>query len=90
MKIIPSIFLAGSALYVALSVHAQTPKPNTAPLEDAHQKETVAQHRAMAKAHEDAAKCLEAGTEEKQCHAQLQQACKGLAIGKYCGMRHTH
>jgi hypothetical protein len=44
----------------------------------------------MARAHEDAAKCLESGKAEKECHAKLQEDCKGLGIGKYCGMRHTH
>lgn len=53
-------------------------------------KEDIARHRAMAAAHESAAKCLEAGKGEKACLAELQAACKGLAIGKYCGMRHVH
>ncbi|MCU0924562.1 MAG: hypothetical protein MUF44_00545 [Hydrogenophaga sp.] len=53
-------------------------------------KEDIARHRAMAAAHEGAAKCLEAGKGEKVCMAELQAACKGLAIGKYCGMRHVH
>jgi len=44
----------------------------------------------MAKAHEDAALCLEAGTAEKQCHERLREACKGIAVGQYCGMRHAH
>jgi hypothetical protein len=39
---------------------------------------------------EDTAKCLEAGKKEEVCMAELQTACKGLAIGKYCGMRHVH
>jgi hypothetical protein len=53
-------------------------------------KEDIARHRAMAAAHESAAKCLEAGKGEKVCLAELQSACKGLAIGKYCGMKHSH
>lgn len=53
-------------------------------------KEDVTRHRAMAAAHEAAAKCLEAGKGEKVCVAELQAACKGLAIGKYCGMKHQH
>jgi hypothetical protein len=52
--------------------------------------EDIARHRAMAAAHEGAAKCLQAGKGEKVCMAELQAACKGLAIGKYCGMRHVH
>lgn len=57
---------------------------------DKDTKEDVARHRAMAAAHEGAAKCLEAGKKEEVCMAELQAACKGLAIGKYCGMRHVH
>ena len=53
-------------------------------------KEDAARHRAMAAAHEGAAKCLEAGKKEEVCMAELQVACKGLALGKYCGMRHAH
>ena len=52
--------------------------------------EDIRRHRAMAAAHEAAAQCLEAGKGEKVCMAELQVACKGLAIGKYCGMRHAH
>lgn len=47
-------------------------------------------HRAMAAAHEAAAKCLESGKQPEQCQKDLQAACKGLAIGKYCGMKHEH
>ena len=58
--------------------------------EAAHVKKDIADHRAMAEAHLGAAKCLEAGTAEKDCQAQLAKDCKGLGIGKYCGMRHKH
>ncbi len=50
----------------------------------------VQRHRAMAAAHEAAAKCLESGKGHDQCVKELQAACKGLAIGKYCGMKHQH
>ena len=50
----------------------------------------IANHRAMAEAHNNAAACLEAGKTEKDCHAQLQKDCKGVGIGKYCGMKHMH
>ena len=50
----------------------------------------IARHRAMAAAHESAAKCLESGKKEDLCGKELQAACKGLAIGKYCGMKHEH
>ena len=54
----------------------------------AHVKKDIADHRAMADAHLNAAKCLESGNPEKECQAQLAKDCKGLAIGKYCGMKH--
>ena len=52
--------------------------------------EDIARHRAMAEAHEAAAKCLESGKKPDQCTKELQIACKGLALGKYCGMKHAH
>jgi hypothetical protein len=57
---------------------------------DQERKEDAARHRAMAAAHEAAAKCLESGQKEDVCTKALQAACKGLAIGKYCGMKHGH
>ena len=57
---------------------------------DKETKEDIARHRAMAAAHEAAAKCLESGKKEDVCTKELQAACKGLAIGKYCGMKHVH
>ena len=57
---------------------------------DKETKEDIQRHRAMAAAHEAAAKCLEAGKKEDVCMKELQTACKGLAIGKYCGMKHDH
>ncbi|MEI6758875.1 MAG: hypothetical protein WCO22_00355 [Betaproteobacteria bacterium] len=57
---------------------------------DKETKADIQRHRAIAAAHESAAKCLEAGKKEDQCLKELQAACKGLAIGKYCGMKHEH
>lgn len=53
-------------------------------------KKDITRHRAMATAHEAAAKCLESGKKEDVCVKDLQAACKGLGIGKYCGMKHDH
>jgi hypothetical protein len=53
-------------------------------------KDDIARHRAMAQAHENAAKCLEAGKSDAVCEKQLQAECKGLGIGKFCGMKHVH
>ena len=57
---------------------------------DAGVKKDIANHRAMAEAHNNAAVCLESGKPEKDCHAQLEKDCKGLGLGKYCGMKHAH
>ena len=52
--------------------------------------EDIAKHRTIAAAHEAAAKCLEAGKDAAVCNKDLQAACKGIAIGKFCGMKHEH
>jgi predicted secreted Zn-dependent protease len=53
-------------------------------------KKDIERHKAMAAAHAQAAKCLESGQSPEMCQRQLQGACKGLGIGKYCGMKHEH
>ena len=75
--VILGVSIAGSAY----------PQANKA---DSKAKEDIAAHRAIAAAHEKAARCLESGKSEKECHAPLATECKGIAIGKYCGMRHKH
>ena len=77
-----SVLLLTACAFVATAALAQH--------SDKEIKEDIARHRAMAAAHEGAAKCMEAGKGEKLCIAELQTACKGLAIGKYCGMKHGH
>lgn len=62
----------------------------TKPADDAHRKDDIAKHRQMARAHEEAAKCLESGERESVCQQRLREACKGIAVGRYCGMRHAH
>jgi hypothetical protein len=57
---------------------------------DKARQEDVARHRAIAAAHEAAAKCIEAKKPEEVCAKELQAACKGIAMGKFCGMRHQH
>lgn len=80
-KVLPA--LAALALAATFSVaHAQH--------NDKETKEDVQRHRAMAAAHEAAAKCLESGKKEDVCMKDLQASCKGLAVGKYCGMKHAH
>ena len=54
----------------------------------AETREDIRRHRIIAAAHEAAAKCREAGTAEDVCMAELAKACKGIAYGKYCGIKH--
>lgn len=75
--------LLSIALTATLGVAAQTQL-------DKATKEDIARHRAMAAAHEAAARCLESGKKDEVCEKELQIACKGLAIGKFCGMKHEH
>ena len=76
-------FLWSLALVSAMGFAAETHG-------EKERKEDIARHRAMAAARESAAKCLEAGKKEEVCEKELQAACKGLAIGKLCGMKHQH
>lgn len=69
---------------------AATATPAAKEAEQKHKSSDVARHRAIASAHEAAAKCLESGKTEQVCHEALRTSCKGLAIGKYCGMKHEH
>lgn len=57
---------------------------------DAHTRQDIERHRGMARAHEAAAQCLESGRAHDDCAKELQTNCKGLALGKHCGMRHAH
>lgn len=77
------------ALLVTLGMLAAAPA-FAQPHGEKERKEDIRRHRAMAAAHEAAAKCLEAGKSEKDCLEKLRQDCKGLGIGKYCGLRHQH
>ena len=82
MKLVYCMVLAAVAL------------PGTALAQSKHgskqEQEDAKRHRVMAMAHEAAAKCLEAGKGEKACLEQLRKYCKGVGIGKYCGMKHQH
>jgi hypothetical protein len=75
------LFVVGMALSVPVFAQAHGEK---------ERKEDIRRHRAMAAAHEAAAKCLESGKSETECLEKLRQDCKGLGIGKYCGLRHQH
>ena len=80
-----TLVVALLSAFVSAPAAAQQKKP-----EQAAVKKDIADHRTMAQAHENAAKCLEAGKHEKECHDQLAKDCGNVAIGKYCGMRHRH
>lgn len=79
-----------SALAGALMLSAAAAWAQQAPALSDHVKKDIERHRAMAAAHEAAARCLESGQSEDACVKALQAACKGLGIGKHCGMRHVH
>ena len=82
---LPKLLSATAAVVLCATfsvVHAQE--------SDKERKEDIQRHRAMAVAHEAAAKCLESGKKEDVCGKELQAACKGLAVGKYCGLKHVH
>jgi hypothetical protein len=84
MMSIGNRFVAGLLVLAATTAWAQQAHS------DKERQEDIRRHRAMAAAHEAAAQCLADGKDEKVCLQALQAACKGLAIGKYCGMRHAH
>ena len=85
-----SLAAAAIAVTLALPAVAQQAKKRERPHSAEEIRQDIADHRAMADAHLNAAKCLESGKSEKECHAQLAKDCKGLGIGKYCGMKHRH
>lgn len=79
MLLVPAVIALSATFSVAFAQHS-----------DKETREDIERHRAMASAHENAAKCLESGKKDEVCEKELQAACKGLAIGKYCGMKHIH
>lgn len=84
-RVLSSLMLALPLMLGAAGASAQQ-----APVLSDHVKKDIERHRAMAAAHEAAARCLESGKSEDACLKELQAACKGLGIGKHCGMRHVH
>lgn len=85
MKLVIALIVAGLAICPHAFAQDKPKQPNPEAI-----KRDIADHRALAQVHENAARCLEAGKSEKECHDQLAKACKGIGIGKYCGMRHRH
>ena len=93
--ILVTVFVATfPAFAIAADTATKTPaKPARSAVDPAkeaeHMKEDIKRHRIIAAAHEAAAKCQESGKGEDYCMAELAKACKGIAYGKYCGMKHT-
>ena len=83
--LLPKLLSATAALTLCATFSAAHAQES-----DKERKEDIQRHRAMAAAHEAAAKCLESGKKEDVCGKELLAACKGLAVGKYCGMKHVH
>ena len=79
MLLVPAVIALSATFSAAFAQHS-----------DKETKEDIQRHRAMASAHEGAAKCLEAGKKDEVCESEMLAVCKGLAIGKYCGMKHVH
>ena len=82
--------VAVMSVALAFPAVAQDVKKKEKPHSADEVREDIVNHRAMADAHLAAARCLEAGKPVKDCHAQLAKDCKGLGIGRYCGMKHRH
>ena len=81
-KLLTALALAPLLLAGALA-HAQTHS-------DKETKADIERHRAMAAAHEAAAKCLESRKRHDVCQKELQTACNGLGIRTHSGMRPAH
>ena len=83
MRLTGVLSVLSATLFIASSALAQAHS-------EADTKKDIQRHKAMAAAHDSAAKCLEGGKKYDACMKELQTACKGLGIGKHCGMRHEH
>jgi len=86
-SMVPALALAADTTAAKAPAKPATSKVDPA-LEAEHTREDVRRHRIMAAAHEAAAKCQESGKDEDTCNAELAKACKGIAYGKHCGMKH--
>jgi len=82
--------LAVLAIVISTGTPALAQQPPPTKADDKHRKEDISRHRTISAAHAAAAQCLEAGGKESACHETLRKACQGIAVGKYCGMRHSH
>jgi hypothetical protein len=76
--------LAIAALALSTQVFAAVAAPEL----NQETRDDIAKHETIAAAHTEAAKCLRSGKADAVCEGALLQACKGVAIGKFCGMKH--
>jgi hypothetical protein len=90
MNLSRTALLAALALALAAGAAVATQAPAAAPQLSEHVRQDIQRHRAMAVAHDNAARCLESGRNKDECHERLRAECRGLAVGRYCGMRHQH
>lgn len=92
LVLLTSCALSAGAASIAAAAVVGNAAPARSPVDPAkaaeHTKEDVRRHRIIAAAHEAAARCQESGKDEDVCNAELAKACKGIAYGKYCGMKH--
>lgn len=72
---------------VLLSLASFCCMAGNAPLNQETQ-DDIAKHQKIAAAHAEAARCLASGKSDSECESALLAACKGIAYGKFCGMKH--
>jgi hypothetical protein len=82
----PALRFAAAILLCAATVAALAGN-NSKPLSQ-ETLDDIAKHEAIAAAHTAAAQCLRAGKPDAECEGALLGACKGIAFGKFCGMKH--
>jgi hypothetical protein len=92
LLVVPLLLMVPTCGLAADAPSTKTAKPASSAVdprkEAEHTQDDVKRHRQMAAAHEAAAKCQESGKDEDFCNAELAKACKGIAYGKFCGMKH--
>ena len=80
-----SALLAVALAFIPAAARSQADKKKHDPVAD-----DIMDHRTMAEAHRKAAECLESKKPDKECRDQLAKDCKGVGIGKQCGMKDRH
>ena len=86
-RIFLSLWLTAGLCSTGLSF-AAAPNAASTPALSQETLDDIAKHEAIANAHKTAAECLRAGKPDAVCEGALLGACKGIAFGKFCGMKH--